>query len=505
MLGVCESIAALPSLAATAVAPARRGQSLILFRRSGLSYVLNTLEDQRAMLAAIGVSSIEELFSKIPPSLLLKRPLQVPPALSEIELTAQLYQLARRNRSAGEAVCFLGGGAYDHFIPAVVDAVAGRSEFYTAYTPYQAEASQGSLQAFFEFQTLICQLTGLDVANASLYEGGSAVAESVLMARSIQPKRHKVLVAASVHPEYRQTLATYTANLDLHIQTLPVPGGFLDPGELKKAIDGQTLCVLVQHPNFFGCLEEPEALANIAHQAGALFLVSFDPISLGLLKRPGQYGADIAVAEGQCLGNPMSYGGPYLGLLACRAEYVRKMPGRLVGQTVDRRGRRCWVLTLQTREQHIRREKATSNICTNQGLMALRATVFLAALGPQGLRDTADLCTRKAHYAAERLTQLPGVRLRFDRPFFKEFALHVDQAVPPLLAGLLDKGYHAGLHLGRWYPELENCFSVAVTEKRTCMEIDGLVSALASQCAGVCNGVPASQALNERVEQDIHG
>src|SRR5579884_1951073 len=256
MLGVCESIAALPSLAATAVAPARRGQSLILFRRSGLSYVLNTLEDQRAMLAAIGVSSIEELFSKIPPSLLLKRPLQVPPALSEIELTAQLYQLARRNRSAGEAVCFLGGGAYDHFIPAVVDAVAGRSEFYTAYTPYQAEASQGSLQAFFEFQTLICQLTGLDVANASLYEGGSAVAEAVLMAMNVTGRQGKVLVAESVHPEYRATLSTYLANLEPRVETLPTPQGFLDPDDVKRAVDEQTCAVVVQHPNFFGCLEE---------------------------------------------------------------------------------------------------------------------------------------------------------------------------------------------------------------------------------------------------------
>jgi glycine dehydrogenase subunit 1 len=457
------------------------------------------------MLAAIGVSSLEELFSNIPPSLRLSRPLQVPPALSEIELTAQVRQRAGRNRSAGDAVCFLGGGAYDHFIPAVVDAIAGRSEYYTAYTPYQAEASQGSLQAFFEFQTLICQLTGLDVANASLYEGGSGVAEAVLMARNVHPKRHKVLLADSLHFEYRQTLATYAANLNLHLHTLPTPHGFLDPDDLKRAIDDQTLCVVAQQPNFFGCLEEPEALANIAHAAGALFIVSFDPIGLGLLKRPGQYGADIAVAEGQCLGNPMSYGGPYLGLLACREEFVRKIPGRLVGQTVDRRGKRCWVLTLQTREQHIRREKATSNICTNQGLMALKAAVYLVALGPQGLRETAELCTRKAHYAAERLTQLPGVRLRFARPFFKEFTLQVPDAVPALLAGLLDKGYHAGLPLGRWYPLLQECISVAVTEKRTRDEMDGLVSAWTACRAGSCNGMQTPHADSEGVGQTIHG
>jgi glycine dehydrogenase subunit 1 len=448
-----------------------------------LSYVLNTSDDRRAMLARIGVESVDELFQCIPPALRLNRPLNVPPALGEIELTAHLQRLAAKNRPAGDAVCFLGGGSYDHFIPAVVDAIAGRSEYYTAYTPYQAEASQGSLQAFFEFQTLICQLTGLDVANASLYDGGSAVAEAVLMALSVQPKRHHVLIAESVHPEYRRSLTTYAANLDLHIETLPTPDGFLDPDDLAKAVGDQTLCVVVQHPNFFGCLEEAEALARIAKARGALFIVSFDPISLGLLKRPGSYGADIAIAEGQSLGNPMSYGGPYLGLLACREEFVRKMPGRLVGQTTDRRGNRCWVLTLQTREQHIRREKATSNICTNQGLMALKATVYLAALGPQGLKETAELCTRKAHYAAEQLTRLPGVRLRFDRPFFKEFTVSVPGSIADLLRTTLNKGYHAGLDLGRWYPELTNCLSMAVTEKRTKAEIDGLVGAIESAIA----------------------
>jgi glycine dehydrogenase subunit 1 len=429
------------------------------------------------MLAAIGVSSVEDLFANIPSHLRRQRPLQVPEALSEMELTTHLQQLVSWNSRPRPDVCFLGGGAYDHFIPAVVDAVAGRSEYYTAYTPYQAEASQGSLQAFFEFQTLICQLTGLDVANASLYDGGSAVAESVLMALSIQPKRHKVLIAESVHPQYRQTLATYVANVDLHIETLPTPDGFLDPDDLRHAVDDKTLCVVAQHPNFFGCMEEPEALAQIAHDAGALFIVSFDPISLGLLKRPGQYGADIAVAEGQCLGNPMSYGGPYLGLLACREEHVRKMPGRLVGQTVDRHGKRCWVLTLQTREQHIRREKATSNICTNQGLMALKATIYLAALGPRGLQETAELCTRKAHYAAQQLTNLPRVQLLYKRPFFKEFTLFIHGLIPDMLRSMLKRGYHAGLHVERWYPELEYCVSVAVTERRTRAEIDGLAAA----------------------------
>ncbi|MCI0463412.1 MAG: aminomethyl-transferring glycine dehydrogenase subunit GcvPA [Gemmataceae bacterium] len=377
-----------------------------------MSYVLNTPADQRAMLEQIGVASVEQLFQFIPPELRLNRPLKVPEALTEIELQQHLAELGRANQSAADSVCFLGGGSYDHFIPAVVDAVAGRSEFYTAYTPYQGEASQGSLQAFFEYQTLICQLTGMEVANASLYDGGSAVPEAVIMASAIHPKRTKVLIPESVHPEYRRTLETYLLNLEVKAQTLPTPEGFLNPDDLKRAIDDQTLCVIVQHPNFFGCLEEVEAISAAAQAHGALFVVSFDPISLGLLKRPGQYGADIAIAEGQCLGNPMSYGGPYLGILACREAHVRKMPGRLVGQTVDRNGKRCWVLTLQTREQHIRREKATSNICTNQGLMALKATVYLAALGPQGLRETAELCLREAHYAAGQLAQVPGVSLR---------------------------------------------------------------------------------------------
>jgi glycine dehydrogenase subunit 1 len=449
-----------------------------------LSYVLNTGPDQKAMLDKIGAASLEELFAFIPASVRLNRPLQVPPALCEIDLQQHMVELAKDNKSADDAVCFLGGGSYDHFIPAVVDAIAGRSEFYTAYTPYQAEASQGSLQAFFEYQTLICQLTGMDVANASLYDGGSAVAESILMALSIHAKRTKVLVAESVHPEYRQTLTTYQVNLPTQPITLPTPNGFLDPDTLKKAMDDETLCVVVQHPNFFGCLEEVESLAEICHARGGLFIVSFDPISLGILKRPGQYGADIAVAEGQCLGNPMAYGGPYLGIMACREEFVRKIPGRLVGQTTDRTGKRCWVLTLQTREQHIRREKATSNICTNQGLFALRAAAYLAALGPQGLKETASLCARKAHYLAEQLQKIPGVGLRFQRPFFKEVTIQLPGGVPGMLTRLLDKGYHAGLHLGRWYPALGNCLTLAVTEKRTRQEMDGLASALAAEWSG---------------------
>src|SRR5262245_53389831 len=391
------------------------------------------------MLAAIGAKCVDDLFAPIPAELRLGRPLDRPPALGERELTRHIKTLADKNISAGDAVCFLGGGSYDHFVPSVVDAVAGRGEFYTAYTPYQAEASQGTLQAIFEYQTLMCQLTGLNVANASLYEGGSAVAEAVLMSLNITGRHTgEVLVAESVHPEYRQVLATYLANLNCRVRTLPTPGGFLDPDDVAKAVTDQTAGVVVQSPNFFGHLEEMKPIGEAARKVGAVFVASFDPISVGVLKRPGDYGADIAVAEGHTLGTPLSYGGPYLGILACRGEkeYLRKIPGRLVGQTVDRNGKRCWTLTLQPREQHIARHRATSNICTNQGLFALRAAVYLTALGPQGLKETAELCLRKAHYAADQLAKVAGAELRFNRPFFKEFAVKVPGDVPGLLARL---------------------------------------------------------------------
>jgi glycine dehydrogenase subunit 1 len=452
------------------------------------AYLPNTPDDQKAMLAAVGAKSVEDLFAPIPAELRMKRPLAIPPAMPEMELQQHIALLAGRNQSASDAVCFLGGGAYDHFIPTVVDAIAGRSEFYTAYTPYQAEASQGTLQAVFEYQTLMCQLSGLDVANASLYEGGSSVAEAVLMALGITGRTGEVLIAESVHPEYRETLTTYVANLDCTVRTLPTPDGFLNPDDVAKAVNDKTVAVVAQSPNFFGHLEEMQAIGDAARKAGAVFIASFDPISVGLLKRPGDYGADIAVAEGQGLGTPLGYGGPYLGILACRTEYVRKIPGRLVGETVDRNGKRCWVLTLQTREQHIRREKATSNICTNQGLFALRAAVYLTALGPQGLKETAELCLRKAHYAAEQLAKVPGVSLKFKTPFFKEFTLSVPANVDALLVQLREQGYHAGLPLGRWYPGMKDGLTVAVTEKRTKREIDGLAGAVKYRLAG---GVPA--------------
>lgn len=444
-----------------------------------MPYQLNTPDDTKRMLAAIGAKAVEDLFSPIPSELRLKRPLAIPPGMDEITLTNHMAGLAAKNVPAGQAVCFLGGGAYDHFIPSVVDVVASRGENYTAYTPYQAEASQGTLQTVFEYQTMMCQLSGMDVANASLYEGASAVAEAVLMALGITGRTGEILIAESVHPEYRQTLTTYVANLNCRVRTLPTPDGFLNPDDVVKAVNDQTIAVIAQSPNFFGHLEEMKEIGEVARKAGAIFIASFDPVGVGLLARPGDYGADIAVAEGQCLGIPLGFGGPYLGILACRNEFVRKIPGRLVGETVDRNGKRCWVLTLQTREQHIRREKATSNICTNQGLFALRAAVHLTALGPQGLKETAELCLRKAHYAVEQLTKIPGVKLKFSRPFFKEFTLTVPGDVPVILKKLLSAGYHGGLATGRWYQGLKDGLTIAVTERRTKVEIDGLAKAMA--------------------------
>lgn len=447
-----------------------------------MPYFYNTPDDVASMLKAIGVGSIDELFASVPAELRLKRPLDLPPALSEMELAQHLGALAAKNSHLGKKVCFLGGGAYDHFVPAVVDALASRGEFYTSYTPYQPEVSQGNLQVMFEYQTLICQLTGMDVSNASLYDGGSAAAEGVLLAMSVTGRGQKAVVAESVHPHYREILKTYFASIGCELVTVPASEGTVKPAAVAAVVDQQTACVLLQHPNFFGCLEEVEAIAKIAHDAGALLVQSFDPISLGLLKRPGDLGADVAVADGQSLGTPLLYGGPYLGIMACKEQFVRRLPGRIAGQTVDRRGRRCWVLTLQTREQHIRREKATSNICTNQGLFALRAAIYLAQMGPRGMRETAELCVRKAHYCKERLTRGARLSLAFERPTFKEFVVRdASGRVSDLLAQASEAGYLAGLPLGTWYPNLEDCFLVTVTEKRTKAEIEGLAEVLAAR------------------------
>ncbi len=444
-----------------------------------MDFVQLTDDNVRTMLGTIGVESLDDLFRDIPPELRLDRPLDIPPALSELELLDHLNELADANRHCDQQVCFLGGGAYDHFIPTVVDALAGQSEFVTAYTPYQAEASQGSLQALYEYQTLICQLAGMDVSNASLYEVASSVAEAVLMARAVNGRK-RVLVSAAVQPDCRAVLNTYATDLPLEPVTVGLAGGLTDLDELARAADGDTTAVVVQTPNFFGCVEHLDRAAEIAHEAGALLIAVVDPISCGVLKRPGDLGADIVVGEGQALGIPMSLGGPYLGIMACREKYVRKLPGRLVGATHDNVGRRAYCLTLQTREQHIRRERATSNICTNQGLLALRAAVYLSAMGRRGIARVASLCLDKAHYAATQIAALDGFELRFDAPFFKEFVVRTTKDVSAVLEHCRKQDILAGVPLARWQPDLSDCFLVAVTEKRTKQQIDALAEALAS-------------------------
>ena len=443
-----------------------------------MRYTQLTDNDTSSMLETLGIEAINALFARIDSADRLSGPLDLPPGLSEPELLGALDGLAGRNRPCGERICFLGGGACDHFIPTVVDHLADQSEFVTAYTPYQAEASQGALQAFYEFQTLICQLTGMDVSNASLYELASATAEAVLMARAVTGRR-RVLVPDTIHPDCRIVLETYTRELPIELVAVPRDGGQTDLAALERQADDDTAAVLIQTPNFFGAVERIDAAAAVAHQAGALAVVLADPIACGLLATPGQLGADIVVGEGQPLGIPLSLGGPYLGLLACREKYMRKMPGRVVGATHDAAGRRAYCLTLQTREQHIRRERATSNVCTNQGLLALRAAIYLSVVGRGGIARIAKLCLDKAHYAADRIAALDGFELAFpDAPFFKEFAVRTDRDVERVLTACRERGILAGLPLGRWYDELADCFTVAVTEKRTRAEIDALAEAL---------------------------
>ncbi|MEM8865822.1 MAG: aminomethyl-transferring glycine dehydrogenase subunit GcvPA [Planctomycetota bacterium] len=452
-----------------------------------MPYLYNTPQDVQDMLAAIGAESIDELLDMVPDELKLDRPLDLPAAQGEMELEQTVGKLAAENRHAGDTVSFLGGGSYDHFIPAVVDAIGSRGEFYTSYTPYQAEVAQGNLQAMFEYQTMVTRMTGLEVSNSSLYDGGSAAAEAVLMAIATTRRKGRVVVPESLHPEYRQTIATYVECLGVEVVTVPTPTGVVDPDELRSVLDDQAACVLLQHPNFFGALEDTDTVTAATHEAGALLVAVFDPISLGLLKRPGDWnggaennsGADIAVAEGQCLGSPMAYGGPYLGIMACREKLVRRMPGRIVGQTTDRRGTPCYTLTLQTREQHIRREKATSNVCSNQGLFALRASVYLSLLGPEGLKETATLCLQKSRYLAERLADMDRFDLAFSAPTFKEFVIRDHQGkVDELVKQSLAAGFFAGVPLGQFYPELDDCLLVCVTEKRTKAEMDAFVDAI---------------------------
>ncbi|HYB43350.1 MAG TPA: aminomethyl-transferring glycine dehydrogenase subunit GcvPA [Candidatus Methylomirabilis sp.] len=444
-----------------------------------MRYISNTAAQQKEMLGVIGVSSIEDLLARVPPKARLSRPLNLADAMAETDLVRHLRRLAAQNASADDYACFLGGGSYDHAIPSPINHLISRGEFFTAYTPYQPEASQGTLRSIFEYQSMIAELTGMDVANASLYDGGSSVAEAVLMAHSVTG-RSGVVMSRGVSPLYRQVVETYGEGPSLDLRTAPIGDGSTDVDAVRKAVSESTAAVVLQHPNFFGCLEDIRAVAEVAHAQGALLIAVADPVNLGLLAPPGALGADIVVGEGQGLGVPMSFGGPNLGVFAAKQELVRRMPGRLVGATVDLDGHRGFVLTLQTREQHIRREKATSNICTNVALCALMATIYLAILGRRGLRRVGELSLAKAHYAAAQLAEVPGVRLRFAAPFFKEFTLQLPRSPERVVKRLLKDRILAGVPLKPWDRQLKDCLLVAVTEKRTREEIDAYRRSLAA-------------------------
>ncbi|MDQ7797833.1 MAG: aminomethyl-transferring glycine dehydrogenase subunit GcvPA [Candidatus Edwardsbacteria bacterium] len=436
-----------------------------------MPYIANTPENIQDMLARIGVKDFNELIADIPRDILLKSKLDLPAPLSEMEAVREITGISKINRPAGEMISFLGGGAYDHYIPAAVDHILSRPEFYTAYTPYQAEVSQGTLQVIWEFQSLIAALTGMDVANASMYDGATALTEAGLMACS-HTKRKKLIISSTVHPDYREVLKTYCRGLNIEIAEIPWKDGVTSLEELERTIDDKTAAVLIQHPNFLGALEPVEEISDIAHKKGALLVVSADPISLGILKAPGSYGADIVTGEGQPLGIPMGLGGPYLGLLAAKNSLLRLMPGRIVGLTNDSQGREGLVLTMQAREQHIRREKASSNICSNQALCALAATVYLSLMGRDGIKQAAELCLQKSHYLAEQLGPA------FKAPFFKEFVYKTNRPAPQVLAELRQKGILAGLDLGRFFKQLEGHLLISVTEKRTKDELDLLIREL---------------------------
>ena len=429
------------------------------------------------MLRVIGVSSVDELVTDIPGKFRLNGPLDLPSALSEWEAVKLLQELADDSQ---HLTCFAGAGYYDHHVPAVVDHLIRRSEFYTAYTPYQAEVSQGTLQSIYEFQSMVCELMGLDVANASMYDGATAVAEAALMAHNIHKKRDKIVLSITVNPHYRQVLETYNLGLGLPIEVAPrSSSGATDLNALEAVLDDQTAAVIVQTPNFYGIIEDLEAAANLAHSAGALFIAVVDPISLAILKSPGESGADIAVGEGQPLGNPLSFGGPVLGLFAARQDYIRNMPGRIVGITDDVEGRRGFVLTLQTREQHIRREKATSNICTNQGLNALAAAIYLSTVGREGLREVAEASAQIAHYAYDQLLAAGIEPLFPDAPFFREFAIKIPGSARAVIERGAQRGILPGVALSRFpHIDIVDGLLIAFTEKRSRDEVDLLVDVL---------------------------
>ncbi len=441
-------------------------------------YIPHTPEEEKKMLDSIGLNSIDELFEDIPKDVAFKRELDLPLAKSELEVRSYLSELAGKNCCITENVCFLGAGAYDHYIPSIVDHIISRQEFYTSYTPYQPEISQGTLQYLFEYQTLISELTGLPIANASLYDGGTAIAEAALMACDVA-RRKKVLISETVSPRSRQVLKTYAHLQDIEIVEIAMKDGITDLEDLENKMDDKVAAVVVQSPNFFGIVEDLKESADLVHKTKkAAIIASVDPISLGILKRPGDLGVDIVVGEGQGLGIPLAFGGPYLGFLATTDKYLRKLPGRIVGETTDVDGKRSYVLTLTAREQHIRRDKATSNICSNQGLNTLAATVYMVTLGKEGLREVAMQSTKKAHYALEKIEESGKYKRLFDKPFFKEFAVSSDVDAKKTIEDLKKEEIIGGYHLGIDYPQYKNSMLYAVTEKRTKEEIDKLSSVL---------------------------
>jgi glycine dehydrogenase subunit 1 len=444
-----------------------------------LRYIPNSPEERAEMLKVVGLNSAEELFESIPADLILREQLKTPAAISEMELLASSEAMAARN-TAARRPSFLGAGAYSHYSPTIVDHLISRSEFFTAYTPYQPEISQGTLQAIFEFQTLVCQLTGMDVANASMYDGSTALAEAVLMAERIT-RRKKVITSSAVHPEYLEVVDTYVQHygVDFHRVETDEQTGLIS-AEGLNSLDDKTAALVVQSPNFFGCVEDVHALAERAHAVGALLIVAVtESISFGFLRSPGACGADIVVAEGQSFGVPLSFGGPFVGLFATRDRYARQIPGRLVGEAVDKQGRRGFVLTLATREQHIRREKATSNICTNEGLIALAATIYMETMGRSGLQEVAAQCAQKAAYAARRIAELEGFSLPFSAPRFNEFVVRAPTDAKELLSRLAsEKNITGGLALSRYDRNRPNDFLVCVTETNPRSEIDALVEGL---------------------------
>jgi glycine dehydrogenase subunit 1 len=439
-----------------------------------VSYLSLTAADRDAMLAAVGIASVDELFRDIPEGVRLGRALALEPALSEQEIVSHLTRLAERNVDTGREISFLGAGIYDHYVPAVVDAVLSRGEFLTAYTPYQPEMSQGVLQAIFEYQTVICELTGMDVSNASGYDGTTVAADACFVAKHVTG-RNKVVLCETLNPQVRQVVKTYAPGFGLDVVEIGHRGGVTDPDELRSAA-AEAACAIFQQPNFFGCLEPAPDLAAAANDAGCLPVAHVDPVSLGVLEAPGVYGCALAVGEGQSAGNYQSYGGPHYGFIAARSEFIRRMPGRIVGETTDLGGQRGYVLTLQTREQHIRREKATSNITTNQTLLALAGLVHLSWLGPQGLRDLGETCMGLVEHAKEKL----GLPLVFpEQTTFKEFAVRVGRSAKDVVREARARGVHPGYALGRDYAGLDDALLVAVTEKRSPAEIDRLAEVLA--------------------------